>query len=273
MMGTAIQKSIILIDKPKGPTSFDVVERVSRILGVRKAGHSGTLDPNATGLMLIALGEARKAMPVLMGLDKEYEGIMRVHREVDPGSLESVMRSFVGEIVQTPPVRSAVARRPRKRQVHEIVIIGTRGKDVSFRVLCQAGTYIRKIAHDAGESMGTGAHLLELRRTSIGPFGISEAVTLRDLDGITDEKLHRILIPLETALERLKLPKVVIKDEYEASIRNGSPVRMEFLRKGVEGLGENAYLGVFNEAGSIVCLARFVGSGGTVAKTDRVFLA
>ena len=76
MMGTSVQKSIILIDKPKGPTSFDVVERVSRILGVRKAGHSGTLDPNATGLMLIALGEARKAMPVLMGLDKEYEGIM-----------------------------------------------------------------------------------------------------------------------------------------------------------------------------------------------------
>ena len=97
-------RDVILIDKPAGPTSFDVVGLVSGLLGVRKAGHSGTLDPNATGLLLIALGEARKAMPVLAGLDKEYVGVARLHGDADEGGVREALSSFRGEITQVPVV-------------------------------------------------------------------------------------------------------------------------------------------------------------------------
>jgi len=106
-----LHSSVILIDKPKGPTSFDIVEKVSKFLKVSKAGHSGTLDPNGTGLLVIALGEARKAMPVLTGLDKEYIGVMKLHGDIEKEGVTRVLMSFNGVITQMPPVKSAVARR------------------------------------------------------------------------------------------------------------------------------------------------------------------
>lgn len=267
-------RAVILIDKPAGPTSFDVVELVSGFLHVRKAGHSGTLDPNVTGLLLIALGEARKAMPVLTGLDKEYVGVMRLHGDVKDRELSQALMSFQGEITQVPPVRSAVARRPRKRVVHEIEILETNGRDVKFRVLCEAGTYIRKIAHDVGQSLSCGAHLIELRRSKVGPFSVERSVAVPELEKMPESKVKKVLIPLEHALDMIKLPRIVISNEYEQRIRNGSPVRREFVRSmpKVAGVKENGYAGVFNEQGSIICLARFISKGDTLAKTDRVFL-
>jgi len=267
-------RAVILIDKPAGLTSFDVVELVSGFLLVRKAGHSGTLDPNVTGLLLIALGEARKAMPVLTGLDKEYVGVMRLHGDVKDRELSQALMSFQGEITQVPPVRSAVARRPRKRVVHEIEILETKGRDVKFRVRCEAGTYIRKIAHDVGQSLSCGAHLIELRRTKVGPFSLEKSVTVSELEKMPESKVKKILIPLEHALDMIKLPRIVISNEYEQRIRNGSPVRRDFVRSmpKVAGVKENGYVGIFNEQGSIICLARFIGKGDTLAKTDRVFL-
>lgn len=272
MTGKLIEKSVILVDKPKGPTSFDIVERVSGILGVKKAGHSGTLDPNATGLMLIALGEARKAMPVLFGLDKEYTGTMKLHGDVEAKKLEKAMKPFIGEITQLPPVRSAVARKPRKRKVFEWALLETSERDVEFRVLCQAGTYIRKLAHDLGLKIGCGAHLTELRRMKIGPFLIEKSITLPDLEGMPKNSLRRVLMPLEKALEMIKLPRITIKDEHEKKIRNGSPIRRDFVREIPEGVKEGDYCGIFDEKGGIVCLGKFISKTGTVAKTERVFL-
>jgi H/ACA ribonucleoprotein complex subunit 4 len=267
-----LHSSVILVDKPAGPTSFDIVERVSKILKVRKAGHSGTLDPNATGLLLIALGEARKAMPVLTGLDKEYVGVMKIHGDVDRKLVEEALKSFEGEITQVPPVRSAVARKPRKRLVHEIEVLERDGRDVKFRVLCEAGTYVRLIAHDAGEKLGCGAHLVELRRTRVGPFSVDDSVALMELGKMSGKKLEKVLMPLEDALERLQLPKLVIKSESEVVVRNGSPVRKDFVKSVTRKPKEGEYIGVFNESGKIVCLASYVGKGDTVAKTDRVLL-
>jgi len=272
MAGEARLRSVLLIDKPKGPTSFWVSANVSSLFGGCKTGHSGTLDPNATGLMLVALGEAVKAMPVLMGLDKEYEGVMMLHAAVPEDELRKAMESFLGDIIQTPPVRSRVARRPRKRTVHDIEILGTAGRVVRFRVLCEAGTYIRKIAHDAGQALGTGAHLADLRRTRIGPFRLEDAVTLEQLNAMDSEGKARHLMPLEKALADIGLPQVVIRDEAEPAIRNGSPVRKEFVRKMPGKREEGYYAGIFNGSGSLVCLATFVKAKGVIAKTERVFL-
>lgn len=266
-------RSIILIDKHKGPTSFDIVEAVSRMLEVKKAGHSGTLDPNATGLLVIALGEARKAMPVLTGLDKEYVGVIMMHGDVSETKLKNAMKSFEGEITQTPPVRSAVARRPRKRTVHEIELLVRDERKVRFRVLCEAGTYIRKIAHDMGESLGCGAHLLELRRTKVGPFSVDDAVTVNELKEMPVSKVMKVLIPLEQGLEMIGLPKIVIKREFEQIIRNGSPVRREFVTSVPKDVDEGGYAGVFNDDGMVICLAMFSGKGEPVARPVRVFLS
>jgi H/ACA ribonucleoprotein complex subunit 4 len=270
--GGGLERSVILIDKPCGPTSFDVVETVSGLLSVRKAGHSGTLDPNATGLLVIALGEARKAMPVLMGLDKEYIGVMRLHGDVRKAGIEKALKSFEGEITQVPPVRSAVARKPRKRHVYGIEVLKLDGRDVEFGVRCEAGTYIRKIAHDAGQSLGCGAHLIELRRMKVGPFTVEDAVSVDELRKMSGSEAKKALIPLEHALDKIELPRIVVKGEHEPSIRNGSPIRKDFVLEMPEGLEEGRKVGVYNEKGIIVCLAMVTGSGESVAKVERVFL-
>ncbi len=267
-----IGRSIILIDKHSGPTSFDIVEDVTRALGVKKAGHSGTLDPNATGLLVIALGEARKAMPVLTGLDKEYVGKMLLHGDIDAQKLKGALKSFQGEITQMPPVRSAVARKLRKRTVHEIELIGMEERTVSFRVLCEAGTYIRKIAHDLGEELGIGAHLVELRRTKVGPFSVDGSISVDELKGMPKTEVMKTVIPLEKVLEMIGLPKISIKSGFEQAVRNGSPVRKEFATCVPKDLADGRYVGIFNEEGIVICLALYTPSDGIVAKPVRVFL-
>jgi H/ACA ribonucleoprotein complex subunit 4 len=265
-------KSVVLLDKPKGMTSFETVKSVSRILGVKKAGHSGTLDKNATGVLLIALEDARKAMPVLVGLDKEYLGMMKLHKDVEKEVLERAMKSFLGEITQVPPLKSAVARKPRKRHVHEIRILKAGGRLVEFRVRCEAGTYVRKLVHDIGKELSSGAHLTELRRTRVGPFGIEECMTLEELEGMPQKKRNGILLPLESVLKRIKLPKIVIKNGFESKIRHGSPVRKRFAKEFVQKAKEGEYCGVYNGRGDIVCIGKLVLKGGTLAKTERVFI-
>jgi len=267
-----LHSSLILIDKPRGPTSFDVVERISNILGVRKAGHTGTLDPNATGLLVIALGEARKAMPVFTQMNKEYAGTMKVHCDADEKTVEDALLSFKDVITQIPPVKSAVARRPRKRKVYEIEVLQKLGRDVKFRVLCEAGTYIRKIAHDAGEKVGCGAHLTQLRRTMVGPFAVEHAVTPEKLEKMHGSALEDLLIPLEDALGRLGLPGLSISKQAEAHVRNGAPVSADFVT-GMSGKPEpGKNVGVYDGNGKIICLAVYTGGKRTAAKTDRVFM-
>lgn len=270
--GLSLGRSVILIDKPKGPTSFDVVEAVSKELSVKKAGHTGTLDPNATGLLVIALGEARKAMPVLTGLDKEYEGVLLLHGDADLKILKHALVRFKGEITQVPPVRSAVARKARKRVVHDIELLELKGRNVRFRVRCEAGTYIRKIAHDLGQHMGCGAHLVELRRTKVGPFHVKDSISMPELKRAGKGRAVRSMIRLEDALDAIKLPRIMIKDEYEEKIRNGSPIRSEFVNKAPVSLSAGDDAGVFDGSGRIICLAKYVNKAGTVATVSRVFL-
>ncbi|MFH1445669.1 MAG: RNA-guided pseudouridylation complex pseudouridine synthase subunit Cbf5 [Nanoarchaeota archaeon] len=226
----ALHRGVILIDKPSGPTSHDTVQMVKKKLDISKAGHIGTLDPKVTGVMLITLNEATKAVPVLMGLDKEYEGTMHIHDDISEKELRKTMKLFLGKITQMPPVRSAVARRLREREVYSFEIIKIMDKDVEFRTRCQAGTYIRKLISDLGEKLGTGAHMTSLRRISIGDFKIGECVEI-------DKIKKKDVMPLEKALKRVSLQGIDITKEQYQKIENGAPIKNESkIETGVVGL-------------------------------------
>jgi H/ACA ribonucleoprotein complex subunit 4 len=171
----------VFLDKPSGFRSSDVVVQVKKVLGTRKAGHSGTLDPGATGLLLIGLDGATKYMGRLTGLDKKYEGVIKLHGDVLPGHVKGVAKEFTGEVRQMPPKRSAVARSERVKTVYALDVVSVRGREVRFRLRCEAGFYVRKLAHDFGLRLGTRAQLWKLRRTGVGPFSVSECVTLDDI--------------------------------------------------------------------------------------------
>ena len=259
-------RSIILLDKPAGPTSLECAEAVRKIFSAKKAGHAGTLDPAVTGMLIIALDEATKAMPVLMGLEKTYEAVMHVHRDFSKQELLEAAKSFAGRITQTPPVRSAVARRPRSREIYSFRILRISGRDVHFHVSCQAGTYIRKLCSDIGEKMGTQAHMKSLRRTRAGPFAIRECVTLENLE----KNPSKYLIPIEAAFQKMGVKKVRVKESSVQSILNGSPVLPGFAERS-DRARNGEHVGIFS--GSRLIALGVATGGKSLAKTERIFRA
>lgn len=240
-----IQYGIVNIDKPKGPTSHQVSDYVQRILHITKAGHSGTLDPQVTGVQPVALGRATRITQFLLTAPKEYVGIMHLHKETEQKALEETIRKFTGKIKQLPPIKSAVKRELREREIYEFEILEIKKQDVLFRVKCQAGTYIRKICHDLGQALGTGAHMAELRRTQAGPFAENDhLVTLNDLQDAyhfyKEEKNSKFLLyclqPIENALRHIS--KCWILDTTIESVSHGRDVaipgisKLENFRKG-----------------------------------------
>ncbi|MBI2545348.1 MAG: RNA-guided pseudouridylation complex pseudouridine synthase subunit Cbf5 [Candidatus Aenigmarchaeota archaeon] len=226
-----IQSSVVLLDKNSGPTSHQVSAWARDIFNLKLAGHSGTLDPAVTGVLPVALDNATKSMPVLTGLDKEYVGVMQLHKPVPEGLLRKIIQDkFLGKIIQLPPKKSAVARREREREIKFFDILEMNGQEVLFKVGCEAGTYIRKLCHDIGKALGVGAHMAELRRTRVGNFTEEQThslVELRDSYEIwketgDDEKLRKILIPVEYAINHVK--KVFVKDSAVENICNGAPL-------------------------------------------------
>ena len=176
-----INRGIINLDKPSGPTSHQVDSWLKNILQIDKVGHGGTLDPNATGVLPIGLGDATKVLHILLEKEKEYVGIMKLHKKIDNDKIINTIQSFIGDIYQIPPVRSAVKRIKRKRTIYYINIIEIKEKEVLFRVGCEAGTYIRTLCVDIGKNLRCGAHLSELRRTKVGNLSEENSVKLQDV--------------------------------------------------------------------------------------------
>jgi H/ACA ribonucleoprotein complex subunit 4 len=170
-LNVLLDYGIILLDKPAGPTSHEVVSWVKKILNLKKAGHSGTLDPGATGLLPVGLGDATKALGVLLLGPKEYYAVARLHSKEEYPNLKNVLGEFVGEIYQRPPQRSSVRRATRIRSIYELDLVERQQNTLLLRVLCQAGTYVRKLIYDIGEILGCGATMIELRRTRVSTFG------------------------------------------------------------------------------------------------------
>ena len=155
-----IPSGILVIDKTRGPSSHQVTAWVGKMLGVH-VGHSGTLDPQVSGLLLIMLGRAVRLAPLLLQHRKEYVCLMRLHGDTTRERLDEVMMEFTGRIYQRPPRRSAVARNLRIRTIYALDIMDIEGRLVLFRVTCDAGTYIRSLCHHIGLALGTGAHMQE----------------------------------------------------------------------------------------------------------------
>ncbi len=223
-----LNNGVINLNKPSGPTSHQVTAWARQILELKKIGHGGTLDPKVTGVLPLALENCTKAMNLLLEANKEYVGIMRLHRDVGEKKVRGVVQEFTGEIYQIPPVRSAVKRRLRTRMIHEFEIFEFENRDVLFRVTCDAGTYIRTLINDLGTVLGVGAHMRELRRTRSGLFHENEAVTLHDIkdayvywDEDGDEmQLKAMVKPTEIILE--PLPKLIIRDSAVGAICHGA---------------------------------------------------
>ena len=223
-----LEYGLVPLDKPRGPTSHEVVAWVRRLLGVERAGHSGTLDPPVSGLLPVGLGQATRALSLLLLFPKEYVGVMRVHSSVPRRQFESVMGAFVGEIFQRPPQRSSVSRQTRTRSIYELEVVESVGNLTLFRCLCQSGTYIRKLVYDIGEVLGVGATMVELRRTKVGPIAESSGfTTLHQLNDAMfrlkegdEAPAKKAILPIESALGDLH--RIVVRDSAVDAICHGA---------------------------------------------------
>ena len=269
--------SLLLIDKPKGITSHDAVDAVRRALGVRKVGHAGTLDPMATGLLVMGVGRATRLLRFLGDMEKEYKGTARLGEETDTldaegqivrtapvdlgeSEIAAAMAGLTGKLQQRPPAYSAVkvgGRRlhrearagrpvtadPRTIQVDAFELRGFDGRDVEFRAVVSGGTYVRSLAADLGQRLGTGAHLVRLVRTRIGPFRLEDASS-PDAPGP--------LLPLERAVDHL--PRMALTEDEAEAARHGRPLGPP------DGPGFHAavdpdgrLVGVFRDCGTRAC--------------------
>ncbi len=223
-----IDNGIIFLDKPSGPTSHQVDSWIKEIINNEKVGHHGTLDPNATGVLPIGIGNATKSLQVMLPAGKEYVGFMLLHKDVDEKSIINVCKSFIGTITQLPPVRSAVKRVRRKRRIYYFDIIEIENRKVLFRVGCESGTYVRTLVVDIGKKLKTRAHLSELRRTRVGLIRENNTIILQDLKDAfifykedKDEKYIRSIIhPVERILDNL--PKIIVKDSTVDALCHGA---------------------------------------------------
>lgn len=253
---------LILVDKPGGPTSHEVVAWVKRILSIEKAGHSGTLDPYATGLLPVGLGEGTKALSVLLLGPKEYYALARLHASIPDESLMSVIKSFTGDIYQRPPQRSSVKRATRIRTIYQSEKIEDHDRLVLLRFICQAGTYIRKIIYDIGEVLGPGATMVELRRTQVSNLSEGNTfVRLHDLadafqmyrEKNDDHKLRSLVRPVEHCLEGIRA--TVIRDTAVDALCHGAQLAVPGVVAVPKDLKKGELVGVYTLKGEIIGLA------------------
>ena len=284
---------ILIIDKPSGMTSHDVVNRVRRILKIKKVGHTGTLDPFATGVLVMLVGKGTRLAQFLDKDEKAYEAVVRFGFETDTGDrtgsprsetespvsmmiqeIKNVLPQFRGELRQTPPMYSAkkidgkklyeharkgveIERNPVKINIRELELIEPieirKHLTVHMRVVCSAGTYVRTLAEDIGRGVGIGAHLQELRRTRAGGFRIEDAATLEELEGSGDP--FKFLRPMNEAVTHL--PEFVLDNDRVEKTLNGLSTRVER-----DDLNDGA-VRMVNEDGEVVAV-------GTYSEPERV---
>jgi tRNA pseudouridine55 synthase len=254
---------ILLLDKAIGITSNTALQKVKRLFNANKAGHTGSLDPLASGLLPLCLGEATKLSSFLLDADKAYEGVCKLGVKTSTADAEgevietrpvpvlseaqltATLDKFVGEVEQIPPMHSAikmqgqplyklahqgieVERQPRQVTIHSLRLTRFEGDEFAFELHCSKGTYVRTLVEDVGEILGCGAHLSALRRTVVGPFELSHAVRMEQLEKLAAEggyaDLDALLIPMDQALE--KWPAVHLSENSTYYVRQGQAVQV-----------------------------------------------
>lgn len=221
-----METGIIIIDKPPGPTSHEVTSWVAKILHVRKSGHAGTLDPEVTGVLPVALNRATKMLQYITKQRKTYVGILKFKDNVCNNEIEKIFNLFIGEIIQLPPVKSAVKRVPRKRNIYTLKLLENDGKRVLFSTEVEAGTYIRAIARDINIMLGQ-CKLEELRRVSIG--NINAPVKLQDVVDAywlwqTKHDATILRKYIRPVIEYIELPKVIVNNNTVSQLSHGAPL-------------------------------------------------
>ena len=253
---------LIILDKPPGPTSHETVAWTKRILKIPKIGHSGTLDPQVSGVLPLGLGEATKALGVLLYGPKEYHALGRLHSLPSKEKLDEIIDIFTGEIFQKPPQRSAVLRQTRTRTIYELEVLEQKERLLLTRILCEAGTYIRKLYYDIGEILGPGATMIELRRTRVDQFYESDGlVTLHELANAfalweekkDDTKLLKMIKPIEYALSELK--SVIIRDSAVDALCHGAQLAIPGILQISPNLKKGDIVGIYTQKGEAVALA------------------
>jgi len=270
---------VVNLDKPPGPSAHQVAGWVRDLAGVDRAAHAGTLDPKVTGCLPVMLGDATRLAPVFLEGRKEYVAVLELHGR-PPADVEAVIADFEGDIYQKPPRKSAVARRLRTRRIHDLRVLETRERQLLLRIECASGTYVRKLCHDLGLALGTGAHMGDLRRTATDPFDDRDLVTLHDLaDALAfaeagdEEPIREVVTPAERVLD--DLPAVTIAPSAAEQVATGAPVYAPGVID-ADPADENGLVACFTPDGSAVCLGRLVGNpdadSGVVVDLERVLV-
>lgn len=282
---------ILLVDKPQDWTSHDVVAKLRGVFGERRIGHSGTLDPLATGLLVVFLGKATKAVEFSEAAEKEYLAHLRLGIETDTqditgtvlrtsseipdrAALESVLPQFCGEIRQIPPMYSAikvngkklydiarrggeVERQPRVIFIRELSLLGEENGEFILRVRCSKGTYIRTLCHDIGQTLGCGGIMTALRRTRVGGYDVRDAHSVAALSEMERDDAESLLLPLDSVFSDLKA--VTLSDLNEAHCKNGRPFSLQLPdgRYRVYGKGGQFLMVANVESEQVLALKRF----------------
>lgn len=279
-----IKYGIINVNKNSGPTSHQIVDYVKKILGIKKAGHSGTLDPKVTGVLPIALENATRIVQVLLSAGKEYVCLMHLHKSVDEDKIRKGFEKFSGKIKQMPPVRSAVKRQERERTVYYVEIMELDKQDVLFRIGCQAGTYIRKFVHDLGQHLGVGAHMVQLVRTKAGPFSDKDMHSLIDLKDAFEffkegkDGIRKVVLPYEKATDHLG--KIWVMDSTIDPLCHGADLYLAGIVKFNSHIEVGDLVAIFSLKDELICIGRAEKNSdemvkndkGTAVKTTKVFM-
>ncbi len=282
-----INYGVVNINKPENPTSHMVSAYVQDILNINKAGHSGTLDPAVTGVLPIALGKATRIVQTLLKAGKEYICLMHLHKNASEKEILEAVKNFTGKIQQLPPVKSAVKRQMREREIYYFNILEIHGRDVLFKIGCQAGTYIRKFVHDFGLSLNIGANMASLIRTKAGPFTDKTWITLHDLKDSyelyknekTETEIRKVILPVETAIQHL--PEIYVLDSTVDSLCHGADLNIPGISKLYSGIKVNDTVAILTLKNELICLGESLTTSenildkkqGIAIKTKKVFMS
>ena len=277
---------VVNLDKPPGPSAHQVAAWVRDATEQDRVAHGGTLDPKVTGCLPTLLGDATRMARVFDDAVKEYVAVLELHESAPP-DFDGIVAQFEGKVYQKPPRKSAVKRQLRSRRIHRLDVLERGDHRALLRVRCASGTYIRKLCHDIGLALGTGAHMGDLRRTATGTFDDASLVSMHDLvdalafaDEGEESALRELVQPAERALTHL--PRARIADSAARAVGDGAPVYAPGVIDTAPALTGDAaptageLLACFTADGSAVCLGTLVGDpdadSGTVVELERVLV-
>jgi len=292
---------VVNLDKPPGPSSHQVAAWLRDIAGQERAAHAGTLDPKVTGCLPVLLGDATRAAQVFDTVPKRYIAVLELHKPA-PAGFDAVVSEFEGPVIQKPPRKSAVSRRVRTRTIHDLTVLEREERRALLQIDCESGTYVRKLCHDLGLALGTGANMGALRRAGTGPFDDGTLVTLHDVTdalafarddragGHADANKAAIRDAVRPAEEAfVHLPRVTIAESAAEQVARGASVYAPgvldwalaeapdpWRDAPADGIPEGDLVACYTPDGAAVCLGTWVGDpdadSGTVVSLERVLV-